>query len=102
MLSQKLIALRQKRGITQTELSKELNIKQNTYSQYETKNREPDYTTLTKIADYYSVSIDYLLEHKAKETELSKLEKELSAEQKQTALNVMRAIFPDICKKIDL
>ncbi len=35
---------------------------QNTISRYETSEREADYKTLIKIADYFNVSIDYLLE----------------------------------------
>lgn len=35
---------------------------QNTISRYETGEREADYATLIAIADYFNVSIDYLLE----------------------------------------
>ena len=38
------------------------NISQNTLSRYETHAREADYATLIKIADYFNVSLDYLLE----------------------------------------
>lgn len=34
---------------------------QNSISRYETGEREADYQTLIKIADYFHVSIDYLL-----------------------------------------
>ena len=40
----------------------ELNIAQNTLSQYETGIREPDLSTLKNLADYFNVSVDYLLE----------------------------------------
>ena len=40
----------------------ELNTNQNTISRYETGEREADYATLIRIADYFNVSIDYLLE----------------------------------------
>ena len=35
---------------------------QNSISRYETGEREADYKTLIAFADYFSVSIDYLLE----------------------------------------
>ncbi len=35
---------------------------QNTISRYESGSREADYATLIRIADYFGVSIDYLLE----------------------------------------
>lgn len=100
MLSEKLISLRNKKGITQTELSKELNIRQNTYSQYETKNRIPDYTILIKIADYYAVSIDYLLDHKQKETNIQKIEKILNDEQRKKLEGICEVMFPEEYKKI--
>ncbi len=40
----------------------DLNLSQNSISRYETEQREADYETLIKIADYFDVSLDYLLE----------------------------------------
>lgn len=40
----------------------ELGMSQNTISRYESGDREADYKTLIAIADYFDVSIDYLLE----------------------------------------
>lgn len=40
----------------------ELNTNQNTVSRYETGEREPNIATLIKIADFFNVSVDYLLE----------------------------------------
>ena len=63
VLSKRLKNLRRERRLTQDELSTALGIKRNTYAQYETDNRTPDYPTLKAIADYYNESIDYLLGH---------------------------------------
>lgn len=49
-------------GISQLKLAMDLSTNQNTISRYETGEREADYKTLIKIADYFNVSIDYLLE----------------------------------------
>ena len=54
--------LRKKRNITQLKLALDLNVNQNTISRYETGAREADYATLIRIANYFNVSIDYLLE----------------------------------------
>ncbi|MGN0614381.1 MAG: helix-turn-helix domain-containing protein [Porcipelethomonas sp.] len=54
--------LRKKHGITQLKLAMDLNLNQNSISRYEKGVREADYQTLIKIADYFDVSIDYLLE----------------------------------------
>ena len=40
----------------------ELSVSQHTISRYETGEREADYAMLIRIADYFDVSIDYLLE----------------------------------------
>ena len=58
----RLKALRKERGISQIKLSMDLNLSQNTISRYETGVREADYKTLILLADYFDVSIDYLLE----------------------------------------
>lgn len=58
----RLSVLRKSRKISQLKLAMDLNMNQNTISRYETGEREADYATLIKIADYFNVSIDYLLE----------------------------------------
>ena len=58
----RLKELRQKRKISQLKLAMDLQLNQNAISRYETGVREADYSTLIKIADYFDVSIDYLLE----------------------------------------
>ena len=57
----RLRELRKQRGITQVKLSMDLNISQNSISRYEQGLREPDLATLGLIADYFHVSVDYLL-----------------------------------------
>ena len=58
----RLKQLRNEHGIAQLKLAMDLSTNQNTISRYETGEREADYKTLIKIADYFDVSIDYLLE----------------------------------------
>ena len=58
----RLKELRKQKGISQLKLSMDLSVNQNTISRYETGEREADYKMLIKIADYFNVSIDYLLE----------------------------------------
>ena len=54
--------LRKKKNISQLKLALDLNTNQNTISRYETGEREPGIMELIKIADYFNVSVDYLLE----------------------------------------
>lgn len=53
--------LRKQKGITQLKMAMDLNMNQNTVSRYENEEREAGYKELIMIADYFDVSIDYLL-----------------------------------------
>lgn len=57
----RIALLREKRGLTQEELSNKIGISRASLSHYETSRREPDYETINKIATFFKVSIDYLL-----------------------------------------
>ena len=54
--------LREDRDITQRELAELLHIRQNTYSQYETGQRQLPVDTLIKLALFFNTSMDYILE----------------------------------------
>ena len=58
----RLKALRKERCISQLKLALDLNMNQNSISRYENGQRQADYQTLIAFADYFGVSIDYLLE----------------------------------------
>ena len=53
--------LRKQRKISQLKLALDLGMNQNSISRYENGQREADYMTLIMIADYFDVSIDYLI-----------------------------------------
>ena len=53
--------LRRQKGISQVKMAMDLNTNQNTISRYETGEREPGIAELIRIADYFGVSIDYLV-----------------------------------------
>ena len=57
----RLKELRKERKISQLKLAMDLNMNQNSISRYENEEREADYKSLIKFADYFGVSIDYLL-----------------------------------------
>lgn len=58
----RLKILRKQKNITQLKLAMDLGMSQNAVSRYETGEREADYATLIRFADYFNVSLDYLLE----------------------------------------
>ncbi|AHZ54581.1 MULTISPECIES: helix-turn-helix domain-containing protein [Bacillus cereus group] len=53
--------LRKQKGITQKELAQSLKLSESTIGMYERNERQPDYNTLIRIADYFNVSTDFLL-----------------------------------------
>jgi len=61
-MEMRLKELRKKRKISQVKLAMDLSMNQNSISRYENGTREADYKTLIQFADYFDVSIDYLLE----------------------------------------
>ncbi|MGN0519521.1 MAG: helix-turn-helix domain-containing protein [Candidatus Fimenecus sp.] len=54
-------SLREDNDYKQKEIAAVLNVSQNTYSQYENGVIELTAETLIKLADFYGVSVDYLL-----------------------------------------
>lgn len=61
IFGQRLRKLREQKGITQAEISKALKMNRATYAHYETGRREPDIATLRLLAEYFNVSVDYLI-----------------------------------------
>lgn len=61
MFAETLKKLRNDRGITQDKMAESLGVPCRTYGSWERGEREPDFSTLGKIADFYGVSTDYLL-----------------------------------------
>ena len=53
--------MRRQKQLSQLRLAMDLGMNQNSISRYETEAREADYKTLIAFADYFDVSIDYLL-----------------------------------------
>lgn len=54
--------LREDADLTQQNIAEYLNIKQNTYCQYENRQRQIPVELLIKLSEYYNVSVDYILD----------------------------------------
>lgn len=111
MLSQKLKELRLNKGLTQIEFAKTFNIANGTVGNWETGKREPDYEMLSRIADFYGVTIDYLLgrNDKEKPTEMEKSlpdimyrYNELSNDQQREVIAFMEFKLAQQTKKPDI
>ena len=60
---QNLKPLRQMRGITQNQLAEAMGVTQQSINKYENHKVEPDIDMLIKIADFFHVSVDFLIGH---------------------------------------
>lgn len=61
ILAKRLKELRENRRMYQKEIAEYLGLSFRGYQDYETNQSEPKIATLIAIADYYQVSIDYLV-----------------------------------------
>lgn len=61
VFQERLIEQRKLNKLTQRQLAEYLQITQPSYIRYENGSAEPSLETLVKIADYFDVSVDYLL-----------------------------------------
>ncbi len=57
--------LREEAGLSQRQLAELVSVSQQSINKYENHNIEPDIATLIRIADAFSVSVDYLIGHSA-------------------------------------
>ncbi len=55
--------LRMHKGISQQHLADVIGTSQQSINKYENHNVEPDISTLILLADYFQVSVDYLIGH---------------------------------------
>ena len=61
MFGKRLRELRKEKGLTQTELSNKFEKAKSSISGYERGNRKPDLNLAVRIADYFNVSVDFIL-----------------------------------------
>lgn len=84
----KLYELRKSKKLTQEEIAKTINSATNTYANYEKGNTEPNIETLIKLADYFHVSVDELIEHDYKNT----IDKGLLNETELNVIDIMKEL----------
>ena len=84
-----LMKLRKEKGILQKEVAAHLHMSVSTISSYEKGVHTPDLDTLIKLADFYEVSTDYLLQRTRYKANISTLNKRLSANYSVTIRDLM-------------
>lgn len=79
----KLKEIREECGLKRSELARELGINAGTIANYEKEKRQAPYEYLMIFAEYFDVSIDYLLGRKEDEKPMIDISKTLSIEERQ-------------------
>ena len=86
--------LLEERDFSQKQLAQELNLAPSTLGNYIRGIREPDFRTLKAFADYFQVSVDYLIDHRAEskhdheEDRLLRLYRSMDEQQKRLYIQI--------------
>lgn len=104
---ERLYRLRTERGVYQKELAIYLHVSVGTISNYENGVHSPDLKALGKIADYFHVSVDYLLGRTEYIAPIEDLNRELvnrytSGDVMNTVLELSRDSCRDLIKYLDM
>lgn len=59
--SDRLISIRRQRGVTQRQLAESIGVSEIAVQNYENQRRKPAFDVLIALADYFDVSLDYLV-----------------------------------------
>lgn len=109
LLPQRLAKLRKEKGLSQYELADALGYSRGQVANYEQGSRRPDPQVLHELADYFGVSVDYLLGRADDPRPIEKLKdplppdirkiaragEKMTPEQRERWLQVAKAIFPE-------
>ena len=97
----RLRELRKAKGLSMKELGKMFGLAESTISLYESGKRQPDKDTLVRLANFFGVSVDYLLGISNQEHELTDENKQLLAKIEQLSAEDREAItrFVELASK---
>lgn len=104
---QRLRELRKAKGLSMKELGKMFGLAESTISLYESGKRQPDTEIIKRFANFFGVSVDYLLgvsqeeepEYTEDEKELFELMAQLTDEEAQEMLNFLQYLVAKRQKK---
>ena len=85
MFSDRLKELRKSSGLTQIQFAEKFNIAKGTIGMWESGKREPDFDTAQRIADFFGVTVDYLLGRSSEKTPAKPGEREFGEQELKVA-----------------
>lgn len=89
--------LREQHNLSQTDLARILNISRQSYNFYENEKRDPDTEMLIRIADFFNVSLDYLL---GRTNDPSLLTQEKTPSYQEEVLRDIGGITPEMASEV--
>ena len=89
--------LREQHNLSQTDLARILNISRQSYNFYENEKRDPDTEMLIRIADFFNVSLDYLL---GRTNDPSPLTQEKTPSYQEEVLRDIGDITPEMASEV--
>ena len=102
-LNKKLRDLRQAKQVDQETVAKILNISRSTYTKYETGHSKPNHESLVILANYFDVSVDYLLgNNKTASNTLSKDDALITKDKLPKELQDLDVRYLKLAKKMQL
>lgn len=96
MIGKKMQELRKAKKMSTTDVADAIGIKPRTYLSYETGEREPNLSVINAIADYFGVTVDYLLGRESNPKRLNQRDEELEA----AFIEVYRSLPENVRKDI--
>lgn len=92
-ISSTIRELRQKAGLTQSQVSQKLNIQRQTYCNYENASRTPPLEIIVALSELYHVSVEYLICGKKSADSMASAEASATlSESEQKLLNTFTAL----------
>ena len=92
--------LRENKGLTLEQVAEALGLRNQYISNYELGKRRPDYDTLAKLADFYGVTVDYLLGREQKKAPTQEGERQIIDDDIKFALWGTREIDDEVLDRV--
>lgn len=98
MNTKKLFALREQKNITKRRMAEKFGVSESTYGNWELGKREPDHETTKKLAKFFNISIDYLLDNddslNNEVIEIKKAMENVDTPTRKRMVDTLKAAFP--------
>lgn len=95
MFGSRLKDLRKEKGITQKQLADMLKVGRPTIAGYETKGKEPDFDTVVLLADYFGVTVDYMLGRDETRKKPAEIDLDGLSEVQRANFELLKALSPE-------